>query len=108
MPEHSCWGPVNQIVCSSRYSDQRILTAYQFCQEGFYKSLAVSIDSMSKEVCACVSFTFLFASPLEYPRGVIVFLLELLGLATEMNRNKDQKCHSNWKFVLSACTDTCM
>lgn len=103
MPQHSCWGPISQVVCSSSCNDQRILMAYQVCQEGFYKSLAVRIDSMSKEVCACVSFALSFASPLEYPRGVTVFLLELLGLVTEINRNKD-----HWKFVLSACTDAPM
>lgn len=67
----------------THFFNQRILVAYQFCQERFCKSLALSSESMSKEVSACVSFTVLFASPLEYPRGVTMFLLELLGLATD-------------------------
>lgn len=75
------------------------------CQEGFDKTLAVSIGSMSKEVRACTCFTLLFSSLGVYLRGLILFSLESVSLTAEINRNKDQKCHLLWKKVVSACAD---
>lgn len=76
------------------------------CQEGFDKTLAVSIGTMSKEVRACMSFTLLFSSLGVYLRGLILFSLESVSLTAEKNRNKDQKCHLLWK-QRSICVHRC-
>lgn len=97
-------------LVESVHLDIMILIAGSACQDlfakkGFDKTLAVSIGSTSKEVRACMSFRLLFSSLGVYLRGLILFSLELESLTTEINRNKDQKCHLLWENVVSACTD---
>lgn len=74
-------------------------------QEGFDKTLAVSIGSASEEVRACMSFTHLFSSLGVDLRGLILVSLELVSLTTEVNINKDQKCHLLWESIVSVCTE---
>lgn len=99
--------PIPCVVCASSYNDPNGSFGMSglTCQEGFDKTLAVSIGSMSKEIRACMSFTLLFSLLGVYLRGLILFSVELVSLTTEINRNKSQKCHLLKKNVVFACTN---
>lgn len=77
--------PVPHGVCASTIYDPNgsVGMSGLGCQEGFDKTVAVGIGSMSKEVRACTSLTRLFCSLGVCLGGLVLFSQELVSLTAE-------------------------